>query len=339
MLWYRFARDLLHLLTSHFFLLPLLSQFIFLLSFCFIGIPFIIQFKFHYNFTLYVHYIAVCSVARRCWSPPSWYVRFRSPIQQEPAGDWASSRRHRRGRSLSSIFITLNSLLSRSVAPFHSIWYVAGIPIQPTAISCIHHIQGIWCSYSYINLYVIFIYVKLQSVVGEPLLCVSVLLLLHFVCRLSWWMLRRWCFGARAPLWSLISISIFDVFHRSHMCIGNVMSSVQPYDICRWICWCVMSQVIEARSISHCIQQINGDRTLCQEFTCNIGIGKCIVNRDDSCRHRRLPPTISVFPDKIVKVVCGRKQITENENSSRCKNDTRRILNGQQNSSSASFRA
>lgn len=75
-------------------------------SFCLIGIPFIIQFKFHYNFTLYVHYTAVCSV-RRCWSPPSWYVLFRSPIQHEPAGKRASSRR--RGRLLSSIFITLNS--------------------------------------------------------------------------------------------------------------------------------------------------------------------------------------------------------------------------------------
>lgn len=99
--------------------LLLLSQFIFLLAFCFIGIPFIIQFKFHYNFTLYVHYIAVCSVrgdtGRRRLGMSS-FVRPFSGSQP------ATERAHVSSTSSSAwsffldyfFFITLNGLLSRS---------------------------------------------------------------------------------------------------------------------------------------------------------------------------------------------------------------------------------
>lgn len=86
-----------------------------------------------------------------------------------------------------------------SVAPSHSICYDAGT--NTTYIVYLiysPHPGYLMFILVYKFIYVIFIYGKLQSVVGEPLLCVSILLLLHFVCRPSWCMLRQRCAGPPA---------------------------------------------------------------------------------------------------------------------------------------------
>lgn len=111
-------------------------------------------------------------------------------------------------------------------------------------------------------MYVIFIYGKLQSVVGEPL-CVSILLLLHFVRRLSW------CCPCLL-LWSTLSISIFDISSISCAHRGCVLPSVQPLDICRVNL--LMCDGAQAFFIAFSVQpstEQTGDRTLLQEFTCN----------------------------------------------------------------------
>lgn len=79
---------------------------------------------------------------------------------------------------------------------FFSLWILCSLSLSLHLVRCgsssqhIHHIQSLW--YSYINLYVIFIYSTLQSFVGEPL-CVSILLLSHFVHRLYRYVVRCCC--------------------------------------------------------------------------------------------------------------------------------------------------
>lgn len=174
-----------------------------------------------------MHYIAVCSVRGDTGRLRLGMSSFVRPFSESQP---ATERAHVVFGVVVLSWVFLSLPMVFLVALSLSLSYDAGTNTFYIYLSTYtHHIQG---SYSYINLYVIFIYGKLQSVVGEPLLCVPILLLLHFVCRLSWYV--RCADGAPVLLllWPSISICIVDIFHRSHMCIENVMPSVQPYDIC-----------------------------------------------------------------------------------------------------------